>query len=220
MHTKTICAAVTSAASLWLAGCAAPYVRADDMSAARHRQEAERESQVARDHVDARNGQTSRAPAAVDATGKEYLYSVPIYTPLDGSLAGAELHRQHARDHARAADFLERFEAIECRDFPPSSRAACPLLGPVIKIDDIPGGISARFKAGTPVDAIVAHMRCHYAYARARAFETAASCPLYMRGIAVRRGVDPMAVEIISDDSATAARIRTRSRAEAVFVRN
>jgi hypothetical protein len=220
MHPKTIGVAAMSASWLWLSGCAAPVVRPDDMSAAKHRQEAEHESRLAREQIVSRVPATARAPTSLDATEKEYRHSVPIYSPLDGQLAAAELHRQHARDHSRAADFLERFEAVECRDFSPSSRAACPLLGPLTSVDDIPGGVRARFKPGTPVDAVVAHMRCHYAYARARAFDVVASCPLYMRGIDIRRDDDPMAVDIVSADGDTAAKIRARSREEATFVRN
>lgn len=220
MHPKTICAAALSASWLWLAGCGAPYVRPDDMSAAKHRQEAERESRLAREQAASRVPDIARAPARADAAGQDYRRSVPIYTPLEGELAAAEVHRQYARDHARAADFLERFEATECREFPPSSRAACPLLGPLTGVDDIPGGVRARFKPGTPVGAVVAHMRCHYAYARARAFDVAASCPLYMPGIDIRRDDDPMAVDIVSRDADTAGKIRARSREDATFARS
>ncbi len=220
MHLKTICAAALSASWLWLAGCGAPYVRPDDMSAANHRQAAERESRLAREQVASRSPTSPARPRAVDAAGQDYRHSVPIYTPLEGPLAAAEAHRQHARDHARAADFLERFEATACRAVPPSSRAACPLLGPLTDVDDISGGVRARFKAGTPVDSVVAQMRCHYAYARARAFDVAASCPLYMPGIDIRRGDDPMTVDIVSRTADTATKIRARSREDATFVRD
>ena len=57
----------------------------------------------------------------------------------------AERRREHARQHAAAAEFLEQFEDRECRHVPAASRAACPLLGPVVRIDDVPGGIRATF---------------------------------------------------------------------------
>ena len=218
MHPKTICA--TAVSWLWLAGCGAPYVRPDDMSATQHRQAPERESRLAREQAASRVPEAAPAPARVTGTGQDYRRSVPIYTPLEGPLAAAELHRQHARDHARAADFLERFEATECREFPPSARAACPLLGPLAGVDDISGGVRVRFTPRTSVDSVVAHMRCHYAYARARAFDVTDSCPLYMPGIDIRRGDDPMTIDIVSRDAATAAKIRAHSRDEATFVRN
>ena len=77
----------------------------------------------------------------------------------------------------------------------------------------------ARFKDHTRIDDVVAHMRCHQAYARARAFEDVMSCPLYVRGVEFRRGDDPLSVEIVSADKKTTTLIRARSREEAVFVR-
>ena len=41
-----------------------------------------------------------------------------------------------------------------------------------------------------------------------------------MRGIDIRHDDDPMAVDIVSRDAATAAKIRARSREEAIFVRD
>jgi hypothetical protein len=88
----------------------------------------------------------------------------------------------------------------------------------VVRIDDIADGVRVTFKAGVPVDAVLAHMRCHFAYARARGFAEVAGCPLYLRGIDIRRARDPMAVEIVSADGEVAAEVRARSREEAVFV--
>ena len=75
------------------------------------------------------------------------------------------------------------------------------------------------FAHGTRVDAVVEHMRCHYAFARARAFVDAVSCPLYFRGVEIRRGFDPLAVEITVKDAVGIRDIRVRARDEAVFVR-
>jgi hypothetical protein len=60
-------------------------------------------------------------------------------------------------------------------------------------------------------------MRCHYAYARARAFEDAVSCPLYVRGIEIKRATDPLAIEITTADWQRVDDLRVRSREEAVF---
>lgn len=199
--------------------CATRQVQPDDMSAAQHREAAAREAEVARHHVGLYKPELARPSALAGANAKDYLYTAPIYNPADGHLSAIEVHRQHAREHTRAAKLLEEFEQTECKGFPPSSRAACPLLGPVTNIEDIPGGVRARFKDGIRIDVVVAHMRCHYAYARSRGFDTVASCPLYMRGIEINRAVDPWAVEIVSTDRKTARAIRARSREEAVFVR-
>jgi hypothetical protein len=202
------------AVAVVVASCAdtSPVVRPDDMSAAEHHAAAQREG-----------AEAHRDEALVDpnspARDRDYLYTVPVSTPTEGPLADAEKHRQHARQHERAAEFLEQFEEVECRQFSPRTRAACPLLGPVVRIDDIEGGVSVLFKPGTPIDAVLAHMRCHYAFARARAFDQSASCPLYLRGIEIRRALNPMAIEILSSDPNVARDVRRRAREEAVFVR-
>jgi hypothetical protein len=58
-------------------------------------------------------------------------------------------------------------------------------------------------------------MRCHYAYARARAFAEQVTCPLYMPGIAIEQS-GAAAVEITTRDPARLAELRARAREEAV----
>jgi hypothetical protein len=65
----------------------------------------------------------------------------------------------------------------------------------------------------------LAEMRCHYAYARARHFDEAVACPLYVRGIEIRVAIDPRAAEIVARDAATTKLIRERSRQQAILVR-
>jgi hypothetical protein len=207
--------------TLSMASCAggSQTVKPDEMTAAEHHEEAAREKNVAEGEATQYRPEASR-PAPVGApAAKDYLYSAPVYNPTEGHLGEAEKHRAHAREHEAAAKYLERFEEVECRNFPPSSRAACPLLGPVVRIDDIDGGVRVTFARGTRVDAVVEHMRCHYAFARARAFVDAVSCPLYFRGVEFRRGLDPLAVEITVKDAVGIRDIRARARDEAVFVR-
>jgi hypothetical protein len=207
-----------------LASCAGggQAVRPDEMSAGEHKQEAEHEREAAHLSEAGFSANASRPSPFRDPTehaAGDYLYSIPIYNPTEGRLADAERHRAHARQHEAAARSLEEFEQVECKDFPPATRAACPLLGPATAIDDIPGGVRVTFAPGTRVDAVVAHMRCHYAYARARAFAEAVSCPLYIRGIEIRQGPNPMAVEITAREARATDEIRMRSREEAVFLR-
>jgi hypothetical protein len=197
-------------------------VRPDEMSATQHKQEAARERELARQNdaafsVNAAGPSPFRDPT--EHSAGDYVYSIPVYNPTEGRLADAERHRAHARQHEAAARSLEQFEEVECKEFPPATRAACPLLGPATAIDDIPGGVRVTFAPGTRVDAVIAHMRCHYAYARARAFDEAVSCPLYIRGIEIRQGANPMSVDITSPEPRAAEEIRTRSREEAVFLR-
>jgi len=197
-------------------------VKPDDMSAAQHRAEAARENTAARQHVkDYDPHATVPSPFHTAGTGApaDYPFPVAVYNPTETNLARADEHRAHARAHEKAAEALERFEDSECLNFPPSTRAACPLLGPVAHVDDVAGGVRVKFVPGTRVDAVLAHMRCHYAYARARAFEEAMSCPLYMRGIDIRQAKDPLAIEITTGDPEQVAELRARSREEAIYAR-
>jgi hypothetical protein len=199
-------------------GGSQPAVKPDEMSAAQHREEAQRNVMAAQAHEREYDpGVTAPLPPE-DATGAGYNFTASSYNPTEWHLAEANRLREHAEQHRKAAKALERFEDRECKAFPPSTRGACPLLGPVTGIENIGGGIRATFAPGTRVDAVVAHMRCHFAYAQARGFAEAAACPLYLRGIDIRRGADPLSVEIVSKDPGTTAEIRGRSREEAVFL--
>jgi hypothetical protein len=86
----------------------------------------------------------------------------------------------------------------------------------VTKIDDVPRGVRVSFVEGTRVDAVVAHMRCHYAYARSHGFDARVTCPLYMPGIQIRRAGD-LSVELRASDARRVDELRTRSREEAVY---
>jgi hypothetical protein len=131
----------------------------------------------------------------------------------------AEERRQHARQHEAAAAFLEQFEDEACAGVPHSERAACPLLGPLVRLDDVPGGVRATFVDPARVPDAIAEMRCHYAFARARHFDEKIGCPLYVGGIEIRRGLDARTVEIVAHDDRTVRLIRERSRVQAIVVR-
>jgi hypothetical protein len=187
-------------------------VKPDAMSAEQHREEAERERNLAREHRDNYRPGAER-PVALPVRG----LSGPDYNPTEDQLSDAKAHEKHAHEHEAAAQYLEKFEEGECKNLPSSTRPACPLLGPVSEIKDIPGGIRVRLTSAARVDDTVAHMRCHYAYARARGFADVATCPLYVRGIQIVRGRDPATVDITAPDAAGERQVRVRSREEAVF---
>ena len=206
-------------------GCGANHraVRPDEMSAAAHRQEARRESEAARgDLQEFKSSSSQRSTVHVGRATPEggVFFDSDDYDPRNDYLLRAQQLRRHAQQHEAAARALESFEEEECKEFSPAIRAACPLLGPVVEIVDIPGGIRARFAETVRVDAVVAHMRCHLAYARTRGFDTALlGCPLYVRGTELRRASDPRAVEIVGRDATVANEIRSRAREEALVIR-
>jgi hypothetical protein len=208
-------------ASLLGAACAArePNVKPTDMSAADHRAEAQHQRQLAQEDADRYRPGAARvivpsAPGANEAGG--IAFPITVYNPTDGFLREADQHRAHAREHEKAAAALEKFEEGECREFPEQTRAACPLLGPVTKIEDVQRGVRVTFAPGIRVDAVVAHMRCHYAYARAHGFDARVSCPLYMPGIVIEPAGNS-AVEIHARTKAEVDDLRARAREEAVF---
>jgi hypothetical protein len=189
-------------------------VKPDEMSADQHRQEAEHERRLASEERDRYRPEADRQLPG-DKGGD--LFPQSVYNPTTSHFVAAQAHENHARQHEAAARYLQKFEEGECRRFPPSTRTACPLLGPVSGLEDIPGGVRVQLASGTRADAVVAHMRCHYAYARARAFAENVTCPLYIPGIDIRQGREPSTVEIVSGDAVGEREIRARSRQEAVF---
>lgn len=189
--------------------CAAqPLVRADDMSAAQHRSAAEGDQATAARET--RAYERGAGPPAPASGG---------YDANDAHRRQADESREHARQHAAAAAFLEQFEDEECAGVPRASRAACPLLGPLVRLEDVAGGVRATFADPDRARAAVAQMRCHYAFARGRHFDESVGCPLYVRGIEIRPGLDARSIEIVAHDAVTVRLIRERSRLQAVVVR-
>jgi hypothetical protein len=65
---------------------------------------------------------------------------------------------------------------------------------------------------------MVARMRCHYAFARARNFtREAAACPLYLRGIAIEAAAGSHGIDIVGSSAELARQIQQRSREEVVY---
>ncbi len=197
-----------------LAGCAHDRVRAADMSATAHREQAQEE--YARADRDLRLYDPSartREPASTPAPHVDPAVGT-VYNPTAYHLANAEQHAAHAQQHLAAAAELERFTDQACKPFSASVRAACPVLGPIASVEDIRGGVRVHLQPGLPVDAVLAHMRCHLAYARERGWQEVPDCPLYVRGIDIRPSTDGRAIEIVAHDGKTVDELRRRAHAE------
>ena len=205
-------------AAAFSAGCATTRpVRPDDMSAAEHRRAAERDRDRAADQM-ARYDPTAlaSAPGGFPREDAPY-YPIVIYSPFNVTLRHAdEAARlaEHARAHEQAAADLESYEEGECRQFPPSTRAACPFLG-AIRVEDLPNGVRLHLPAEMPLDATLAHMRCHLAWARTRGYAPTARCPLYVRGTRIERAPSGDAVDLVSDEASVARRLQRLARGEA-----
>jgi hypothetical protein len=197
------------------AGCARG-VRPDDQSAEAHRAEAQKEQAEAEAHrreFDPNQTHTrvaaghGRADAPVDV---EYA----SYNPTEWHLHEADRLSAHARAHEKAAAELEKFEMEECHAFTPKVRAACPVGGPVTRVDDLPDGVRFVLADNAPIDAVVAHMKCHFAWARTRGFADLPGCPVYIKGIEIRLSADGKSVEVTARDRAVAAELKRRSHEE------
>jgi hypothetical protein len=202
------------------AACAArePNVKPTDMSAAEHRAAAEHQRELAQEDADRYRPSAAHVVAIPAPGGNDtgVTFPITVYNPTEGYLRAADEHRAHAREHERAAAALEKFEEGSCRQFPERTRAACPLLGPVTKIEDVDHGVRVTFAPGTRVDAVTAHMRCHYAYAKAHGFDARVSCPLYLPGLEIEQA-GASAVDLKAKNRAQVDDLRARAREEAVF---
>ena len=196
-------------------------VRPNDTSAEAQRQQAQKESAASDRELRAANAPLPPPNMAFNGGGNPqgYYYDLNVYNARNGHLARAQELSEHARQHEAAAASLEKFEDAECKQFPPATRSACPFLGPVTQITDLPNGVRVQLASGARADAVLAHMRCHLAFAEARGFGAAASCPLYIKGIEIRAGNEPSSIEIVSRDAKVAEQVRMRAHEEAVLVR-
>jgi hypothetical protein len=200
-------------AALLLGGCAtARPVRPDDLSADEHRHEAAQER-------DAAAADKTRFDPNARAMSRFQVENLPVlneYNPTEKYLRSAAAHAAHAREHEAAATALEQFEDDACKPLTPAARAACPVLGPLSGIEEIDGGVRVRLADANALDHTVALMRCHLAYARARAFAVMADCPLYLRGVEIRRSADGAAIELVGGTRDLQDELRRRVREEAV----
>ncbi len=194
-----------------LAACTRP-VRTDDMSMQAHRGEVSRERAAAAAHAhefdpDAKAVRTGGPAASINTND-----TFSDYNPTTWHLKAADRHTAHALEHERAAAELGASEDQECRRFSPAVRAACPFMGPIRSVEDIEGGVRVHLAAGAPIAAVAAHMRCHFAFARGRAFAVS-DCPLTLRGTDVRISADGTGIDVTSRDRKTISELRRRAGA-------
>lgn len=202
-------------------GCALPGggTSPEDMSASDHRSEARDHVQEAREH-----GGRYDPEAAVRAQPGPYpreefgyrrsdsYWDAHAYNPTERHLAHEQQHERHASEHLAAARALERFEESRCGEFPPQTRARCPLLGQVVAAEDVKGGIRLRLADTANVNAAVAHMRCHIAFGRAQGLAGMRACPLYLEGVDVHRVDRGREVELVAGSRSDVRALRRRVR--------
>lgn len=203
-------AGLTTAVAAGSCASTPPGTGPHDMSAADHRKHAMSEEALADAH-EAQHDPDARSEAAMGRPDSEFSYAVVTYNPTGHHLDDAAKHRQHGAAHREAARALEQFEEGECGNFPPETRSVCPLLGQVAAADNLPDGVRITVAEGVNQEALVAHTRCHLAFAATQGFEGMDACPLYVKGVALEAadGVlllkteDPAALRAVQARTAT-----------------
>ncbi len=186
------------------------HVQPESQSAEAHRADAAHE----RAEADAQRSQydPKQTGGPVAVVGPGGAFAVTVETPPDNPTAwhlrkAAQLS-EHARAHEAAAAQLQSFEADECRGVSANARAACPFMGPIAGIVDIDGGVRFVLSDHTQVGAVIAQMRCHFAWARARGFTRVGDCPIYLKGIDINRSADGLGIDITGHERGVVTALR------------
>lgn len=195
--------------TLVIAACATPAgTAAEDMSAEQHRAAA---TAATAETDRAERSTTSFEPRGNDAHGLvDSMYGTDVY---DLGAAPRDAHQSMAAAHASAAQELESFEHEQCAAFPTQTRTRCPLLGTVKVATPIENGVQLELFPGVNREAVVAHVKCHHAFARSQGFEGMPSCPLYLRGLHVEES--ETGVVITTDKPEVVDDLRARSLSHA-----
>lgn len=215
--TRGFCGVLLLAASVGLGGChpTLPGTRPDEMSAARHRDEANKHREVAEQHrkaYAAEMGDKKQRGASGSADpGEGFRWPMTHYDPRERHLNTAWWHERYARKHERAARKLEKYSDRKCRDFPAKTRALCPLVGGVERIESIDGGVRLHVAQNVPLGAVEDHIACHMAFARSQGYEGEPTCPLYVRGVNVKVRTRRRVIELIHDDPAGQKAVRDKA---------
>lgn len=210
---------MTTTNAIWMGvavlslACASNQVRPESESAAAHHADAAHE----RAEADAQRRQydpkrtEEQTIAGPGGTSEAITVDSAPYNPTEWHLHKADALTSHARAHESAAAQLQSFEAEECRGVSRGARAACPFTGPIARVDDIDGGVRMIFVDASQVDSVVAQMRCHFAWARARGFTQLPDCPIYIKGIDIHRSSDGRGIDITARDRDVITLVRQRT---------
>lgn len=212
MKTSRIAAAL--AAGALALSCS--HTRPEEMSAEAHRAEAAKHAKNARQEESKVNPNQPPPPPPPSGTignGPIPLGELWAYDPNAYHKYNAELEREHAQEHLRAAQALEGFEAKACEGIPKEQRAACPLLTPFVSaVQETQRGVIFHLKSADETGPLMKRMKCHWAFAQARAFDQKIACPLYERNVEIHAGKDPATIAVEGKTPAAAAHVRADLR--------
>ncbi len=184
-----------------LATCGGAKVQLDETTAEGHEREAAVERELAQKEKAAYDPNRAQLrevqPPRFDAA-TPMLISV---NPTVAHLSAAEAHQRHSHQHQLAAIQLQAFEDEACKPVEPASRASCPSLI-ATAVERLPKGIRLRCEP-EQVDKILAEMRCHLAFARARGYDSAYLCPFALKGVVASAATDRSGVDLTAEDAST-----------------
>lgn len=184
-----------------VATCAAPEVKLDETTVQGHEQEARTERKLAaQEHAayDPSRAELREVPAPRFDGVAPLLVTV---NPTAAHLSAAEAHRRHAHQHELAAIKLQAFEDVACKPVEPSSRSSCPSLI-ATAVERLPNGIRLRCEP-EQVAKVLAEMRCHLAFARARGYDSDYLCPFALKFVRADAAAERTGVDLTSDDPPT-----------------
>lgn len=140
-------------------------------------------------------------------------YGTELYNPTDAHIEESRTHRAHADAHRARAGDLRVFQEAECAAFPEETRASCPLLLGLLQVEDVDGGSRLTFAEGVDIEPVVAHIRCHIAFAAAQGREGIDHCALYVPGAQVT--VEGNVVVLVTDQRDQVEDLRRRANLQA-----
>jgi hypothetical protein len=196
-----------------LGGCAQDLHRGA-LTADDHRREAALNHAAAESHLSSYDPRaaTQVRPGGLDEPGGAIAQRVIAYNPTEWHLRAAQRYSEHAREHERAAATLEAFAAAECEFTAPKARSTCPFFGPIRRVEDLTDGVRLQLEPDAPVADLVAHVRCHLAYAKVHGDE-APSCPLMIRGVEASLSSDGHDIVLRARQRAVARELQLRAHA-------
>jgi len=192
-----------------LLGCAStPGARPEDMSAQSHEEEATQHAAESELH-EAKYDPNARGTSPDAVYESDFGFEATAFNPTEAHNFQAKKHRKHADDHLAAAAELRRAEEDACKSIAPETRSWCPLLGPVVAAENTPNGVRITVREGTDVDALIARVRCHVAFANTQGREGMDRCPLYVRGVQVNQS-GPSSIELSVEGKSSIRELQER----------
>ena len=189
-----------------LVGCATTSgTRPEDMSAKSHEEAAAKEAAKAEEHA----AKYDPAGTSAQSSGSDAAFEGVDFNPTDVHNLQAEKHHKHAADHTAAAAALKAAEEDACKSIASDSRSWCPFLGPVAATQNTSNGVRITVREGVDMDALMARVRCHLAFANTQGLEGMDRCPLYVPGVQVERS-GPSSIELSTKGKASIRDLQRR----------